>query len=85
MVSQPESVSQSDSAKHFFLAIRNYTQLQCMCNIILLNSFSFTFMSEMYTVLMAACAVTGRFSEEWVVKCVDLLLERNARVNVYDK
>ena len=56
-----------------------------MCDMILVNLFSFAFMSEMYTVLMAACAVTGRFSEEWVVKCVDLLLERNARVNVYDK
>ena len=42
-------------------------------------------MSEMYTVLMATCAVTGNTPEEWVLKCVELLLQRNARVNVYDK
>ena len=51
----------------------------------LVNLFSLVIMSEMYTVLMATCAVTGNVSEEWVLRCVELLLERNARVNVYDK
>ena len=49
------------------------------------NIFSLAIMSEMYTVLMATCAVTGNTPEEWVLKCVELLLQRNARVNVYDK
>lgn len=43
------------------------------------------FHKEMYTVLMATCAVAGNTPEECVLKCVELLLERNARVNVYDK
>ena len=56
-----------------------------MCVIILANLFSLAIMSEMYTVLMATCAVAGNTPEECVLKCVELLLERNARVNVYDK
>jgi len=51
----------------------------------LVNLFSLVIMSEMYTVLMATCAVTGNVSEESVLRCVELLLERNSRVNVYDK
>ncbi|KAL9973262.1 hypothetical protein ACROYT_G019691 [Oculina patagonica] len=43
------------------------------------------FHKEMYTVLMATCAVSGNTPEEQVLRCVELLLERNARVNVYDK
>ena len=43
------------------------------------------FLSEMYTVLMATCAASVSIPEEQVLKCVELLLEKNARVNVYDK
>jgi len=39
----------------------------------------------MYTVLMATCAASATIPEEQVLKCVELLLEKNARVNVYDK
>ena len=41
--------------------------------------------SEMYTVLMATCATSASIPEEQVLNCVELLLEKNARVNVYDK
>ena len=53
--------------------------------LLLVNLFSLAIISEMYTVLMATCAVTGNISEGRVLRCVALLLERNARVNVYDK
>ncbi|XP_027043343.1 ankyrin repeat, SAM and basic leucine zipper domain-containing protein 1-like isoform X1 [Pocillopora damicornis] len=43
------------------------------------------FQKEMYTVLMAVCAVPGNKPEDQVLTCVELLVERNARVNVYDK
>lgn len=43
------------------------------------------FHKEMYTVLMATCAASVSIPEEQVLKCVELLLEKNARVNVYDK
>lgn len=43
------------------------------------------FQKEMYTVLMAVCAVPGNKPEEHVLACVELLLEKKARVNVYDK
>ena len=51
----------------------------------LVKSFYLALSSEMYTVLMATCAVSGNMPEEQVLRCVELLLERNARVNVYDK
>ena len=35
--------------------------------------------------LMATCATSARIPEEQVFKCVELLLQKNARVNVYDK
>ena len=40
--------------------------------------------ADMYYVLMAACGSSG-FKEEEVVKCVNLLLDRGAEVNVYDR
>lgn len=43
------------------------------------------FHKEMYTVLMATCATSASIPEEQVLNCVELLLEKNARVNVYDK
>lgn len=43
------------------------------------------FQKEMYTVLMATCAASTSVPEEQVFQCVELLLEKNARVNVYDK
>ena len=38
----------------------------------------------MYTVLMATCAVT-RDVEDDILRCVELLLDKGARVNVYDR
>ncbi|XP_015765978.1 PREDICTED: ankyrin repeat, SAM and basic leucine zipper domain-containing protein 1-like [Acropora digitifera] len=43
------------------------------------------FQKEMYTVLMATCAASRSVAEEQVLRCVELLLGKNARVNVYDK
>ena len=51
----------------------------------LINIFLSCLYSEMYTVLMAVCAVPGNKPEDQVLTCVELLVERNARVNVYDK
>ena len=50
-----------------------------------INIFLSCLYSEMYTVLMAVCAVPGNKPEDQVLTCVELLVERNARVNVYDK
>ena len=51
----------------------------------LINIFLSCLYSEMYTVLMAVCAVPRNKPEDQVLTCVELLVERNARVNVYDK
>lgn len=46
---------------------------------VFLSAFYHNFCLDQYTVLMAAC--TARAEEEQILKCVELLLSRNANPN----
>ncbi len=43
------------------------------------------FLTDRYTVLMATCATTRSMVSDDLLKCIDLLVEKGANINDFDR